>query len=216
MTGGKHHYDIEQGSPEWHALRCGKITASRVADIVRKTKTGISASRARYCGELVAERLTGTVASSFKSADMEWGSETEQQAREAYAFYGDDALHAVSFVEHPSIALAGASPDRLVGDVGLVEIKCPITSTHIQTLLGSPIDPDYAKQMQWQMACTGRAWCDFVSFDPRMPEDMRLHVVRIDRNDAYIATLEDDVRKFNAEVDATLASLLKQYRSAAA
>jgi putative phage-type endonuclease len=215
MTEGTHYTDIEQGSPEWHALRCGKVTASRVADILRKTKTGPSASRQRYAGELVAERLTGIVPERFKNGDMQWGNDTEPLALASYCFYGSADVALVAFVDHPTIEKSGASPDGLVGDAGLVEIKCPATHTHIQTLLGAPIDPDYAIQMQWQMACTGRAWCDFVSFDPRMPEDMQLFTARVQRDDAIIKSLEASVLAFTADIDATVAMLLKQYRSAA-
>lgn len=206
---------IVQGSEEWHALRLGKATASRIADIVRTTKSGVSASRERYLGELVAERLTGCRAADFKSADMEWGNETEAQARGAYAIYSGGTLTPVPFVDHPSIHMAGASPDHLVNDDGLVEIKCPATHTHIATLLGGKIKPDYLTQMQWQMACTGRAWCDFVSFDPRMPEDMRLFVQRVERDDKRIRELEAAVDAFLGEVAATINLLQINYRQAA-
>lgn len=208
---------IEQGTPEWHAIRCGKVTASRVADIMRTTKSGISATRQRYLGELVAERLTGQPTQRFKSADMEWGNVTEEQARTAYEFLamaGD--LHGVAFVDHPKIAMSGASPDRLVGESGLLEVKCPATHTHIATLLGSPIPPDYIIQMQWQMACTGRIWCDWVSFDPRLPEDMRLFVKRVARDDKRIGELEAEVEEFISEVSDTVARLEKLYRQEAA
>lgn len=207
---------IEQGTAEWHALRLGKATASRIADIIRKTKSGVSASRARYAGELVAERLTGVPASSFKSADMEWGNATEEEARNAYGFYRNAKMEAVAFVDHPAITMSGASPDRLVGSDGLLEIKCPATHTHIATLLSQQIDPDYLTQMQWQMACTGRAWCDFVSYDPRMPEAMRLFVKRVPRDSATIATLDAAVREFLGEVDTTIASLTALYAAEAA
>lgn len=215
MTAGRYHHDIEQGTPEWHAVRCGKVTASRVADILRKTKTGVSATRQRYLGELVAERLTCVPAASFKNTDMDWGNANEAAARNAYAYFSDAYLSTVAFVDHHTLR-AGASPDGLVGDVGLVEIKCPATHTHIATLRGAPIDPDYATQMAWQMACTGSQWCDFVSFDPRMPSDMQLHVVRFHRDAARISDIEAEVAKFIAEVDATEADLIRQYRSAAA
>ena len=141
---------IEQGSPEWQALRCGKATASRVADIMRKTKTGPSAARQRYLGELVAERLTGQKANGYKNADMDWGILTEADARAAYAFF-HSAVELIDFVDHPSIAMSGASPDGFVGDDGLVEIKCPATHTHIETLISQSIDTDYGTQMQWQI-----------------------------------------------------------------
>ena len=209
---------IEQGSPEWHALRCGKATASRVADIMRKTKTGVSATRERYMGELIAERLTGVQAESFKSADMQWGNDTEAQAREAYAFYHRAQLESVAFVDHPTIGMSGASPDRLVGIDGLLEIKCPATHTHIATLLGAPVEPDYIKQMQWQMACTGRQWCDFVSFDPRMPEALRMKRIRIARSALMIVEIETAVVAFLSELDekeAAVRNLLPAILSAA-
>lgn len=206
---------IAQGSPEWLQLRCGKVTASRVADIVRKTKTGVSASRARYLGELVAERLTNIPATTYKSADMEWGNATEASARQFYAFMGDYNLEPVAFVDHPRIAMAGASPDQLVDHDGLLEIKCPATHTHIETLLSGEIDPDYVKQMMWQMACTGRLWCDFVSYDPRMPEDMRMFQRRVMRDDTVIRQLEVEVELFLGEVDYTIKRLRRQYAEAA-
>lgn len=209
--------EIEQGTDAWHQMRLGKVTASRVADIMRTTKSGISATRQRYLGELVAERLTGQPTQGFKSADMEWGNVTEEQARTAYEFLamaGD--LHGVAFVDHPKIAMSGASPDRLVGESGLLEVKCPATHTHIATLLGSPIPPDYIIQMQWQMACTGRIWCDWVSFDPRLPEDMRLFVKRVARDDKRIGELEAEVEEFISEVSDTVARLEKLYRQEAA
>ena len=206
---------IEQGTPEWHAERCGKVTASRIADMMAKTKTGWGASRANYKAQLVAERLTGVVAESFTNAAMQWGTQTEPEARAAYQFYRDAKVEQVGFCRHPEIDMSGASPDGLVADVGLVEIKCPNTATHIETLLGRSVPGKYVLQMQWQMACTGRAWCDFVSFDPRMPEDMRLFVTRLDRDDKQIAEVDAAVRAFLFEIDATVAELTKLYREAA-
>lgn len=207
---------IEQGTPEWHALRVGKVTASRVADVARKLKSGgISKDRDRYMGELIAERMTGVPSKRFVNADMDWGTLNESAARMAYSMFADADVEQVAFVVHPILEQSGASPDGLVGDAGLVEIKCPATHTHIATLLGAPIDPDYATQMLWQMACTCRRWCDFVSFDPRMPPDMQLHVVRFERDDVRIAQLETEVRKFLAELDETEAALLRRYREAA-
>lgn len=199
---------IQQGSDEWKQLRCGKVTASRVADILRKGKSGAaSATRQRYLGELVAERLTGVPYVGFKSADMEWGNATEETARNFYAFMHNAELAEIDFVPHPMIELAGASPDRFVGGDGLLEIKCPATHTHIETLLGGVIEPDYQKQMLWQMACTGRSWCDYVSFDPRLPEDMQMFVKRFDRDDAAINEMEREVEKFLAEVEDTIMKL---------
>lgn len=203
--------EIIQGSPEWFALRCGKVTASRVADVVARTKTGYGASRSTYMGQLIAERLTGEVAPSFTNAAMQWGSDTEPQARAAYEFYRDADVVEVGFVPHPTIGESGASPDGLVGDDGLIEIKCPETKTHIETLLGQEVPGKYIIQIQWQLACTGRQWCDFVSFDPRLPESMRLFVKRVERDDAQIADLEREVIAFLTELREKVARLREKY-----
>jgi len=203
--------DIVQGSPEWFAARLGKVTASRVADVIAKTKTGWGASRANYMAELIAERLTGESAPAFTNAAMQWGTEKEPDARAAYEFRTDADVVQVGFVNHPTVAMSGASPDGLIGDDGLVEIKCPNTSTHIDTLLGQSVPSKYITQMQWQMACTGRAWCDFVSYDPRMPEAMRLFVHRVERDAAMIASLEADVSAFLAEVEKKASDLTSRY-----
>lgn len=202
---------MEQGSPEWLALRAGKVTASRVADVIARTKTGWGASRANYMAELIAERLTGEPAPSYSNAAMQWGTEKEPEARDYYEFFADASVEQVAFVHHPSIADSGASPDGLVGADGLVEIKCPNTATHIDTLLGATGPSKYMTQMQWQMACTGRQWCDFVSYDPRMPDSMRIFVSRIIRDDDIIAALEKDVTEFLAEVAEKVAKLTELY-----
>jgi putative phage-type endonuclease len=203
--------DIIQGSPEWFAIRCGKVTASRVADVVARTKTGWGASRTNYMAELVAERLTGAVAEGYTSPAMQWGTDTEAEARRAYEFYRDVDVVAAGFILHPRIGQSGASPDGLVSDDGLVEIKCPNTATHIDTLLSATVPGKYATQMQWQMACTGRRWCDFVSFDPRMPEAMRLFVRRVQWDSEAIAELEKLVTAFLEELDAKVAALRTAY-----
>lgn len=202
---------FEQGSADWFAVRCGKVTASRVADVTAKTKSGPSASRANYAAQLIAERLTANVAESFSNAAMAWGNEQEPEARLAYEFRTDAEVEQVAFVEHPAISMSGASPDGLLGVDGLIEIKCPNTATHIETLRGQSIPGKYQTQMLWQMACTGRQWCDFVSFDPRMPEEMRLFIQRLDRDDARIAELEAEVTAFLSEIDATVAELTRLY-----
>lgn len=208
--------EIIQGTPEWFAARCGKVTASRVADVIAKTKTGWGASRANYLAELVAERLTGNVAEGFTNAAMRWGTETEPEARRAYEFYSDAEVTQIGFVDHPKIAMSGASPDGLVGSDGLVEIKCPNTSTHIDTLLGLTLPDKYVVQMQWQLACTGREWCDFVSYDPRMPEEMRAFIKRVERDDDRISELENMVEAFLAEVEFKVDGLRRLYRAEAA
>lgn len=207
---------MEQRSPEWFAVRLGKVTASRVADVVARTKSGWGASRANYTAELIAERLTGETAEKFTNLAMQWGADKEPDARAAYEFYTDAKVAEIAFAGHPTIAMSGASPDGLVGDVGLVEIKCPLTATHLDTLLGQAIAGKYLTQMQWQMACTGRAWCDFVSFDPRLPESMRLFVRRVPRDPETIVTLERDVIDFLGEIDAKIAKLSDLYDRAAA
>lgn len=198
---------IEQGSPEWFAQRLGKATASRIADIIAKTKTGYSTSRANYAAELVCERLTGTQAERYTNAAMQWGTEKEPEAKAAYEFMHDVDVVAAEFVPHPTIAMTGASPDGYVGDMGLIEIKCPISATHIDTLLRGQVPDKYEVQMLWQMACTGRAWCDYVSFDPRLPPHLQLFVKRVHRNAPRIAELEAEVISFLAEVDSTISKL---------
>lgn len=201
-----------QGSDDWLRARLGRVTASRVADVIAKTKSGYAASRANYMAELVAERLTGVPAEKYTNAAMQWGTATEAEARAAYAFQTNADVVEVGFLEHPSIAMSGASPDGLVGDDGLVEFKCPQIATHIETLRGGPVASKYITQVQWQMACApGRKWCDWVSYDPRLPERMRTFIRRVPRDDAMIAELEAEVRKFLAELDATIADLATRY-----
>ena len=167
---------MEQRSSEWFSARLGKVTASRVADIVSKTKSGYSTSRANYMAELIVERLTGKPADHYQTAAMAWGTNHEPMALSSYEEHTGGLVEEVGFVPHPSIAMSGASPDGLVKDDGLVEIKCPNTATHIETVLGQEAPAKYLPQMQWQMACTGRDFCDFVSFDPRLPDDMQLFI----------------------------------------
>jgi putative phage-type endonuclease len=208
--------EVVQGTPEWHAVRLGKVTASRVADVIARTKTGYGASRANYMAELICERLTGSAAERFTNAAMAWGTEREPEARELYEFQTDAEVSQVGFAAHPTIAMTGASPDGLVGSDGMVEIKCPNTATHLETLEGQTVPAKYVTQMLWQMACTGRAWCDFVSFDPRLPAHMRLFVKRVPRDDARLAEIEAEVRAFLAELDAKIARLDAIYGQRAA
>lgn len=192
---------IEQGTPEWFASRLGKVTASRVADIVAKTKSGYSTSRANYMAQLVVERLTGVKFETFTNSAMEWGTQTEPLARAAYEVKNDVMVDETGLVDHPTIAMSGASPDGLVGDDGLIEIKCPNTATHIDTVLSGEADKRYLCQMQWQLAVTGRKWCDFVSYDPRMPDNLKLFIKRVERDDELIQELEAEVVKFIQELD---------------
>ena len=191
---------IEQGTPEWHQLRLGKVTASRVSDVMAKIKTGESASRKNYRAELVVQRLTGLPSESFTNAAMEWGTATEPMARIAYEIAKEVLVEQVGFIEHPTIAMFGCSPDGLVHD-GMIEIKCPNSATHIEYLTDNKAPAKYINQMQCQMAVTGRKWCDFVSFDPRLPEDLQLFIVRVERDQKYIDSMEVEVVEFLTEVE---------------
>jgi putative phage-type endonuclease len=199
---------MDQGTEEWFTIRIGKVTASRVADVIAKTKTGYSATRDNYMAQLVCERLTGQKGESFSNAAMQHGTDTEPLARAAYEALKDVLVDEVGFVPHPTIIMAGASPDGLVGEDGLIEIKCPNTATHIETLLSQSVPGKYNTQMQFQMACTGRQWCDFVSFDNRLPEELQLFVKRVPRDNEFIKQMEDEVVKFLNELDIKIAQLM--------
>lgn len=197
---------VEQGTDAWHQLRIGKVTASRVADVIAKTKTGYSTSRDNYMAQLVCERMTGKPAESFSNSAMQWGTDTEPFARAAYEAKVDILVSEVGFITHPRIEMSGASPDGLAGE-GLVEIKCPNTATHIQTLLDQKVPEKYITQMMWQMACTARPWCDFVSFDPRMPEKHQLFIKRVMADKEIIQHLENMVTQFLREVELKIQQL---------
>jgi len=201
--------DIEQGTDEWFAIRCGKVTASRVADVIATTKSGYSASRANYEAQLICEILTGKPAESYSNAAMQWGTETEPLARAQYELKTGEMVNQVGFVVHPMIEQAGASPDGLVGSEGLIEIKCPNTSTHLDTLLAQKVPSKYIIQMTWQMVCTGRKWCDFVSYDPRLPENLQLFVQRIELDEDYAKKLQNEVVMFLVEVNEKVEKLRK-------
>jgi putative phage-type endonuclease len=199
---------MEQRTDDWFAARLGKVTASRVADVIAKTKTGYGAGRANYMADLVVERLTGQKASSFTNAAMEWGTQTEPQAKTAYAAKTGILVEEVGFIDHPTVAMSGASPDGFAEE-GLVEIKCPNTATHLEYIFDGKPPQKYVTQMQWQMACAGKPWCDFVSYDPRLPERLQLLVVRVPRDDDYIKILEQEVTTFLQELDDKLNKLEK-------
>lgn len=205
--------DAAQGSEAWLKLRLGKATGSRISDIVAKPRSGSgpSASRETYLAQLVCERLTGAVQDGYKSAAMLRGTEVEPKARDAYSFYSGWDVQQVGFTPHPTIGMSGCSVDGVVGDDGIVEFKCPDSKEHIAALRGKPISGAYMTQMMWEMACTGRHWCDWVSFDDRLPESMCLFVKRVPRDNARIRELEIEVIKFLAEVDATVAELRARY-----
>jgi putative phage-type endonuclease len=206
----------EQGTAEWLNERAGKVTASRIADVMAKTKTGYGASRATYMGDLIAERLTGVPKQGFTNEAMRWGTETEPQARAMYELEHGVTVLETGFVPHPVLDGTGASPDGLIGEDGLIEIKCPNISTHVETLRGAPIDRKYLLQMHWQMICTERAWCDFVSFDPRLPLEMQLHVRRVERDAELAEEITAEVTKFLTELNETVADLRARYMKEAA
>lgn len=192
---------MNQGSIEWLQARCGLVTASRINDVLATIKSGEAATRASYRSQLVAERLSGKPSESFTNAAMQWGTETEPFARAAYELETGFMVDQVGLIRHAEILFSGASPDGLINDDGLIEIKCPETKTHIEYALAGKAPSKYQNQMLWQMECTGRQWCDFASFDPRMPSDMQLFIVRFERDQARIDTIKSEVIKFLAEVE---------------
>ncbi len=191
---------MEQRTDEWYKARLGKVTASRVADVLAKIKTGEAAARKNYKIELVMQRITNQPGESFTNAAMEWGTATEPQARMAYEAHTGSFVEEVGFIDHPTIEWFGCSPDGVIGE-GLIEIKCPNTTTHIETVIDEKAPSKYIPQMQCQMAVTGKQFCDFVSFDPRVPEELQLFVVRVDRDQEYIDQMEVEVKQFLSEVE---------------
>lgn len=195
---------MDQRTEEWFAARLGKVTASRVADVIAQTKTGYSSSRKNYMTELICERLTGTKSEGYSNAAMQRGTELEPIARSIYEMQFDLTVNEIGFVDHPEIKMTGASPDGLVGSDGLIEIKCPNPATHLETLMTKDAPRKYIPQIQWQLACTGRDWCDFVSYAPEFPDNMKLFVCRVPRDSGYIHGLELEIKAFLKELDLTL------------
>lgn len=200
--------DLQQGTLEWLQARAGKFTASRMAELVATTKSGYAASRKNYLAELLIERMTGEPTEHFRSKEMEWGTEHEPEARALYQLKHDVDVYTVGFIQHPTMDYAGASPDGLVGTEGGVEIKCPNTATHIETLRTGKVPKKYQLQSQWVMECAEREWIDYVSYDPRM-KDSRLvmYVQRVRRDDDAIAWLREEVEKAEAELSAMVAEM---------
>ena len=202
--------NIEQRTDDWFAARLGKVTASSLHKVLARTKTGYGADRANYLTQLVLERVTNSKAEGYVNAEMQWGIDQEPFARAAYEAHTGVLVDEVGFMPHPTIEMSGASPDGLVGDSGMVEIKCPSSKTALECWLSAdPVESKYFAQMQWQMACAGRDWCDYVVFDPRMPQKAQLFIYRVNRDDEWLATTEKEVVKFLAEVDAKVAALRK-------
>jgi len=198
---------VEQGSLAWKEVRCGIVTASRFADVMDFTKKGDGADRKKYRSELICEILTGIPYPRYESAEMRWGKEQEPFARAAYELQNDVLVETPGFVMHPSILRFGGSPDGFVGEDGMIQIKCPNTTTHLNWMLAGTIPIEHAPQMAAEMSAYGRDWCDFVSFDPRLPEHLQLFVRRWERNERIIAGVEKEVVSFNAEIDQVLAAL---------
>jgi putative phage-type endonuclease len=201
---------LEQGSVEWLQMRIGCVTGSRMADVMAKLKRkeGEAQCRADYKAEIVCEQLTGRAAEHYVSPAMEWGTDNEIFARNAYELEVG-SVEQIGFALHSTIKRFGASPDGLVGENGLVEFKCPTTATHIDYIIKGVVPPEYHWQMLAEMACAERQWCDFVSYDPRLPKKLQLFVRRFERNDAAVEFMEAEVVKFLAEVDEQIERLGK-------
>lgn len=209
-------HDLVQGTPEWLAARAGSLGASQIADVLAKTKTGWGASRANVKARIICERLTGNPVETFSNAAMQRGTELEPQARAMYSFHTGHDVTETGIVLHPTIARTHCSPDGLIGDTGMVEIKCCNAARHIELLTGSEPEDRYVKQCLWQLACTGREWVDLAYFHPDLPDAMQLHIVHIKRDAAVIEEMEAAVSAFLGEVAASLADLETRYMKEAA
>ena len=207
---------IEQRTDDWFAARLGKVTASKISDVMAKTKSGYSTSRANYMAQLVAERLTGQKQEFFTSPAMQWGTDCEPLARQEYELLTGNVVIETGFIDHPTIKMSGASPDGLIGDDGLIEIKCGITATHIRWLRNGVVPEEHKPQMAFQLLCTGRKWCDFVSFDPRVGEALSLFVKRYEPDQSYLDEIEGEVKKFLSELDEVMIELTEIKLSKAA
>lgn len=206
---------MEQRSPEWFAARCGKVTASRLYDVMARTKSGYAASRQNYMAELICQRLTGKPEEGFTNAAMMRGTELEPVAREMYALNEFDAvISEVGLIDHPTIAGFAASPDGIVNDDGLIEIKCPNTWTHLQTLKTGVPKYQYLLQMHAQMMCTGRKWCDFVSFDDRLPPELAYFKTRINFDEVLAEEIKQEVVKFLTELETEIQNITHQESAA--
>lgn len=200
----------EQRTPEWYKARLGIATASRFNDIMARTRSGYGAQRKNYMAELVIEVLTDNPTERFTSTAMEWGTENEPVARLEYSLQTGNDVEETGFWVDDGVG-AGASPDGFIGKDGLVEIKCPNSATHLETLAKRELPYQYKAQVQGQMWITGRKWCDFVSYDPRLPKNAQMIIIRVERDDRYIAELEEEVSDFMVEV-ANQVEFVKEYK----
>lgn len=205
-----------QGSAEWLDIRRGKITASRIADVLSVLKKGgEGADRRNYRIEQIAERLSGRSEDHYVSLEMEWGMEFESVARSAYEIATESIVDTVGFVLHPIFDFAGSSPDGLVNENGILEIKCPKTTTHLKWMLAGGVPEEHQAQCLWNMACCDRKWADFVSYDPRLPEGLKIFIARMERDDERIAVIEADVSKFNDEIEKEMSRLRERIKISA-
>lgn len=206
------HPEIEQGSPEWLALRLGKITGSRVGDALATIKSGaFAASRKDYAFDLALERITGELQGPDLSR-VSWvqeGKEREPEARDLYSFMTGNEVQQIGFATHDALPFFGASPDGLIGDDGVLEIKCPTAKKHLQYLLAKEVPADYIYQIEAELACSGRKWCDFVSYHPAFPAESRIFIKRYAANDARIVELESGVQAFEIEVQAIVKQIME-------
>lgn len=206
---------MEQRSEAWYQARLGKVTASRLADVMAKTKSGYAASRQNYMAELICQRLTGKLEGGYSNAAMQRGTELEPVAREMYALNEfDTVITEVGLIDHPTISGFAASPDGLVNDDGLIEIKCPNTWTHLQTLKTGELKRQYLLQMHSQMMCTGRKWCDFVSFDDRLPPELAYFKTRIHSDEALTKEIENEVVSFLGELESEMQKIIHREHAA--
>jgi len=197
-----------QGSADWLRARCGSIGSSRIKDAVDVLKKGgESAKRRNYRMEIIAERLTGKSTDHYVSEAMEWGNEFEAMARTEYELKTGNSVDLYGLIYHPGLEFAHASPDGLIGTDGAIEIKCPRSNTHLEWMLAGEVPEEHRDQCYWVMACTERSYCDFVSFDPRMPEDLQLFVRPLDRDEERIRQLAEGAIQFNFEVECALTAL---------
>ena len=197
--------NILQRSEDWHSDRCGKVTASRVRDLNAKPAKGKALNALGLT--ILAERLTGVQKEIFTNADMQWGIDNETHAITAYENETGNFVVGTGLINHPFIEMFGASPDGLVGEDGQIEVKCPNTTTHLNILLTKQVPDEYIPQITCQLSCTRREWCDFVSYDPRLPEELQIIVIRVWAKNLGIEALEEDVRKFNKTVDKAISAL---------
>lgn len=202
---------IIQRTDAWHQARCGSLGASQLNEALATTKSGWGASRENIKNRIIAERLTGIPSENYVNGAMQFGIDNEDGARRAYEEYAGVFVEEMGIALHPTLKHTHASPDGLVGPDGLIEIKVPNTTTHIETLKSQKVPTKYMNQMLWQMRCTDRKWCDFVSFDPRLPENLQLFVKRVDRDDDAILALETKVAEFLAEVEREIADLNERF-----